>query len=225
MSYNYTQYITNLANELMVSTTDVGFSNYLPIIIDEAEQRIYREVNLLSTTVRDSSQNLTANSRTFNLPSSLGRFVTVLGVNVITPVGATPTTGTRNTLQPVWRSRMDFAYTIEMPTGASVPQRYAMVSDQQIIVGPPPDQAYNVEIVGVIRPPALSVSNTTTYLTQFLPDLFFEASMVSGAGYLQNFGAQSDNPQMAQSWESQYQLHLQSAVAEEMRKRYNRAAP
>ena len=46
--------------------------------------------------------------------------------------------------------------------------------------------------------------NTTTWLGDNVPDLFFCACMVEAAGWMQNFGAQSDNPQMALSWEARY---------------------
>ena len=71
MSYNYSGYVTDLANLLVVPQNDPGFMTALPNIIDDAEQRIYRELNLLSTSVRDSSANLTANSRNFVLPQTI----------------------------------------------------------------------------------------------------------------------------------------------------------
>jgi hypothetical protein len=46
------------------------------------------------------------------------------------------------------------------------------------------------------------------------------ASMVFGSGYMRNFGAQADNPQMSQSWETQYQLLKQSANAEAARQKF-----
>jgi len=221
MSYNYSQYVSDLAVLLVVPSNDPNFMAILPNIIDDAEQRIYRELNLLGTVVRDTSANLTPNNRTFALPMSAGRFNTVTGVNVITPVGSTTTTGTRNPLQPTWRAMLDFLFPLETASGTSVPSKFAMISDQTIIVGPPPDASYNVEVIGTIRPTPLSASNSTTYLTQYLPDLFIDASMVFASGYQQNFSAASDNPQQGQHWESQYQAHMASASAEEMRRKYN----
>jgi hypothetical protein len=95
-----------------------------------------------------------------------------------------------------------------------------MITDQTIIVGPPPDAAYTMEVVGTIRPAPLSVSNTTTYLTQYLPDLFFAESLVFGYGYLKDFGAATDDPRGSTTWESHYQALWQSANTEENRKKY-----
>ena len=204
-----------LANTLVVSSTNLALSIELPIIIDTAEQRCYRELQLLDTIVRDQTSTLTANSRNFTFPQ---HFVVSESINVFTPVN---TTTTRLQLIPTTREFLDAVYGNEAAVNSpSIPHYYAMITDQSIIVGPPPDAAYTLEVVGTVRPTPLSSTNTTTYLTQFLPDLFFAASMSFGAGYLQNYGAQSDNPQMATSWEGTFTALLGSANKEEEMKRY-----
>lgn len=216
MSLTYAQYVADLANMIVVPATDPNYLAVLPNIIDDAEQRIYRELNLLDTVVRDTSATLTGNSRNFTLPSSIGRFVTVTGINVFSPPGV------RNQLQPAWQKLIDFLYPNNAAvTSPSIPTRFAMVTDQTIILGPTPDANYGVEVIGTIRPTPLSGSNTTTYLSLYLPDLFLAASMVFAAGYQQNFSAMGDNPQQALSWEAHYKELFASANAEEIRKRYN----
>jgi hypothetical protein len=95
-----------------------------------------------------------------------------------------------------------------------------MLSDQTIIFGPWPDKAYVVEVVGTIRPAPLSPTNTSTFLTNWLPDLFIAASMIFVTGYQRDFGAQSDDPNAAKSWDNEYSKLLASAGAEEMRKKF-----
>lgn len=215
MSYNYTDYVTTLANTLVVPSTDGNYLQELPRIIDDAEQRIYRELDLLTTIVRDQTGTLTANSRNFTFPQ---HFVVSESLNVFTPSGSNLN---RFQLVPVSREWMDNVWPNETPSVTpSVPQYYAMITDQTIIVGPAPDAPYTIEVVGTIRPQPLSAINPTTYLTQYLPDLFFAASMVFGSGYLQNYGAAVDNPQQAVTWEGHYQSLLQSANVEELRKKY-----
>lgn len=215
MAYNYATYVTDLANLLVVPTSDPNFQTVLPNIIDDSEQRIYRELDLLSTIVRDSTTALTANSRNFTFPQ---HFVVSESINVYTPVS---TTTNRYQLVPVTREFLDAVWPNEASTTTpSIPQYYAMITDQTIIVGPPPDAAYTLEVVGTIRPVPLSAANTTTYLTTYLPDLFMAASMVFGAGYQLNFSAAGDNPQQAVSWESHYQSLFASANTEENRKKY-----
>lgn len=215
MALNYSSYVTDLANLLVVPATDPNYVTVLPNIIDDAEQRIYRELDLLSTIVRDSSGTLVANSRNFTFPQ---HFVVSESINVYTPAG---TTTNRNQLVPVTREFLDAVWPNEASASTpSVPQYYAMVTDQQIIVGPAPDANYTMEVVGTIRPAPLSASNTTTYLTNYLPDLFMAASLVFAAGYLQNYGAMVDNPQQAMSWETHYKSLFESANVEENRKKY-----
>lgn len=219
MAYNYSQYVTDLANLLVVPTGDTGFQTVLPNIIDDAEQRIYRELDLLNTIVRDSSAALTAGLRTFNLPSATGTFVVTEQINVVTPAGTSnPDNGTRNALVPVAKEFLDVAW--NSVSGSTVPQFFAMVTQTTIIVGPWPDQGYQVEVVGTQRPAPLSSTNVTTLLTQYFPDLFMAASMVFAAGYQQNFGAAVDNPQQAVTWETHYKTLKDSAEVEEMRKKF-----
>jgi hypothetical protein len=107
------------------------------------------------------------------------------------------------------------------PTTTSVPAYYAHVTDTTIVVGPPLGSAAGtatVEVVGTITPDALSVSNTTTYLSTNYPDLLLAASMIFISGYQRNFGAQADNPQQAQSWTAQYMTLLESAKRSETMK-------
>lgn len=221
MSLTYTTYVTALSTLLIIESSETNFVAILPDIIDYAEQRIYRELDLAATVVRDSSASLTANNRTFTLPSAQGRFVVVNGINVVTPVGSTPANGTRTPLIPCSRDAIDLFWPSETAASAStVPAKFAMITDQIVIVGPPPGAGYNVEVVGTIRPAALSVSNTTTVLSTYFPDLFFAASMVFASGYTKNFGSQSDDPKMAMSWEAQYQTLKSSAAIEEARKKF-----
>jgi len=83
-----------------------------------------------------------------------------------------------------------------------------------------PDASYRVEVVATYRPNSLSASNTTTFISQYFPDLLIMASMIYISAYQRNFGRQSDDPQMAQSYESQYQALLKSATVEEARKKF-----
>ena len=219
MSLNYTTYVAQISNLMAAQSSTTQFQTMLPGCIDYAEQRMYRELDLLSTVVTDSTGSLTSGSRNFTLPTtSNGKFVTVQNINVITPTGSTTTTGTRRPLAPVDKSYLDSVW--NSSSGSTVPKNFAMIDQWNIIVGPWPDDAYKVEVVGTIRPNPLSSTNTTTFLTTYLPDAFIAASMVFASGYMRDFGSQSDNPQQAQSWEAQYEALIKSAGMEEVRKKF-----
>lgn len=222
MSYTYTTWVTAISTETVIPATDPYFLTILPTIIDQSEQRIYRELDLLSTIVRDSTASLSANSRNFTLPTGSGRFVTTQGFNVYTPAGQTTT---RNQLTPTSRDYIDATWPNEAPaTAPSIPTMFAMITDQQIIVAPPPDTNYGIEVIGTIRPLPLSATNPTTFLTLYLPDLFLAASMIAMSGYMRNFGSQADDPKMAMSWQSLYDASKASAMTEETRKKWQSVA-
>lgn len=218
MTYTYDTYTQALCTLMVTSTADASFVAIQPSIIDYAEQRIYRELDLQDTQVTVPSQ-LTANDRNLTLPSSAGTFIVTDYITVYTPVGTTSSNGTRNVLVPASRETIDTLFPSAV-IGTSIPQMFAMVNATEATLGPSPDQAYSVDVVGTVRPTPLSSSNQTTILTSYLPDLFIAASMVFASGYMRNFGAQADNPQMSQSWETQYQTLKQSADFEAARQKF-----
>lgn len=217
---NYSSYIAQIANLMAADPTTPEFLLMVQGMIPYAEDRIYRELDLLNNVVVNSTQSFTAGNRYFTLPTNgtNGVFYTITGVNVITPAGVAPDAGLRN---PMTAVTMDYLNSVwNSSTRSSVPTNFAMVDQFHIIVGPWPNAAYTVEVIGTIQPEPLSATNTTTFLTTYLPDLFTAASMVFASGYMRDFGSQADNPQQAQSWESQYATLFQSANMLELRKKW-----
>ena len=226
MALNYTTYVSQLQNLMAISSASgdyASFTTFLPGCIDYAEQRIYRELDLLATRVTDATTSVSSGNRNYTLPTTTGTFLVVEGINIISSAGATATSGTRNPLLSTSREFIDACY----PSATAVtdtPEYFAMVSNTQVILGPAPDAPYIAEVVGTQRPTALSSTNTTTILTTMLPDLFMAASMVFATAFQRDFGAQSDTPQASASWESQYQTLKGSAQVEEVRKFYRSQA-
>lgn len=223
MGYTYAQLQTAIALEMVIpnaNVLDANFQLILPTIIDYAEQRCYRELDLLYAT---SAQTVTlqAGVRTADL-SGLAQYVVIVSrINVITPSSVTdPDLGSRHQVTPVSEEWMDAVYGWPTPTG--IPTFFAMQSDTVVLLGPWPDQAYTVEVVGVFRPTPIydPAEANGTWLSLNLPDLFLAACMVSASGYRHNFGAQADDPKMAVSWETQFQTLLSSAKNEETRKKF-----
>ena len=212
---DYNTYVTTIANLLVIPPTDPNYVQILPSIISDASQRIRRDLDLISDVVRDQTGTLTANSRNFTFPQ---HFVVSESVNIFTPSG---TTTNRNQLVPVTREFLDAIWPNEASTTTpSVPQYYAMITDQQIIVGPPPDATYTMEVIGTIIPPDLSSTQTTTWISLYLPDVLVAASMVFGIAYIKDYGAAVDDPNAAGSWETKYQKLMVGANTEENRKKY-----
>lgn len=222
LSYTYTTWQTALSTLTAIPTSNADFQAILPSVIDYAEQRMYRELDLLAEDVRDSSSSTSTGNRNFTLPTSLGTFQVISGLNIITPASTTPDLGTRNPCTPVSRDVLDFIY--PSVTGSGVPSMFSYFSQAtnqtNILLGPWPDAVYTVEVIGKIIPAPLSATNTTTFLTSYLPDAFLAASMIFMSGYLKNFGAQADDVRQAQSWSQQYDTLMASANLFEARKRF-----
>lgn len=222
MTLTYAGYKTALSTLTAITEDDPNFEIIIPNAIDYAEQRIYRELDMLTEDVRDSSSSVAANNRNFNLPTALGTFQVISGINIITPAATAPDSGTRNPCVPVSRDVLDVIY--PSTTGAGVPSMFSYFSQAagqtSILFGPWPDAAYRVEVIGKIIPTPLSAANPTTFLTLYLPDLFLMASQIYFDNYMHNFGAIADDPKSAQTHEAQYQTLLKSASDWEARKRF-----
>lgn len=215
---NYTDLVNTVSNLTVIGATDPNFVQIFPQAIAYAEDRLYRELDLLSTVTRDSAA-LAASNRNFTLPQNNGRFVVTNGFNVITPSTTTvPDNGTRTQMIPVSRDFLDSVW--GSVTAAGIPTYYAPITDQSFIVGPWPDSSYTIEVIGTIQPAPLSATNTTTFLSLYLSDLLVAAVMIFMSGYERDFGAQSDDPAQAQSWSGQYDKLFASAQVVELRKKY-----
>lgn len=224
MSLTYSQFVAEIQLLSQFNAADPNFTNNLQSCLDYSQDRIYRELNLINTTTSYSGLALTASTRSLNYAAA---GINVLeNINIITPAGTTnPELGTRNACVPADKSFLDWVY--GTPTLTGIPTSFAVFSDKTLLFGPFPDQNYTVELVGTLQITApvlqLSVSNTTTFLSTYLPDLLVAAAMIQMSGFMKNFGQQSDNPQMAVSWGTQYASLRDSASVEDARRRFRSA--
>lgn len=217
----YNQYVTQIATLAVVSETDPAFVTILPQTITYAENRIYRDLDFLFTSVANTSYSTSTSTRNVSVPQ--GTFVVPEQINIITPAGEiNPDQGNRIPLLPVTKEYLDAVYGNSQSKG--VPVAFAPFDDYTFLLGPYPDDVYTCEIVGTIRPDSLSASNTSTFISLYLPDLMIMASMIYISGYQRNFGRANDDPQMAVTYESQYQALLAGAKDEENRKKFEAAA-
>lgn len=218
---NYTQYVTQIATMAVVEETNPAFLTILPQMITYAENRLYRDLDFLFTSVSNTSYACTVGTRAINVPT--GTFVVPEQINLITPAGtASPDNGTRVPLLPTTKEFLDAVYGDSQ--SKALPKYFAVFDDFQFLLGPYPDAVYQAEIVGTIRPSSLSASNPTTFISLYLPDLMIMASMIYISAYQRNFGRANDDPQMAVTYESQYQALLKGAMIEENRKKFEAAA-
>jgi hypothetical protein len=214
---DYNSYVSQMATMAVVETSDVNFQNILPQMITYAENRIYRELDFLQTSASVTGYQVASGTRTVTIPD--GTLVVSEQINIITPSGTSdPDAGTRIPLLPTTKEFLDAIYGSSSYTG--LPKYFAPFNDNLFYLGPFSDQNYYVEIVGTQRPASLSATNTTTFISLYLPDLFIMASMIYVSAYQRNFGRANDDPQMAVTYESQYQSLMKGAAVEEARKKF-----
>ncbi len=214
MSYTFATFKTAIAVELAVSESNVDFNAMLPSWIDYSEQRCYRELDLLTASVTLNG-TLTPNDRFFTLPTGSGHILVINGINIFDALNV------RHSLMAASRDVIDFLWPSDTaPTTTTIPSLMARVDDTRVLLGPAPGSNWIAEVIATIRPTSLSSGNTTTFLTNYLPDLFLAGAMIAASGFMRNYGAQSDDPKMAVSWEQIFQELMVSAKSEELRKKF-----
>lgn len=221
--------VTNASSASPFNDGDGSYNNSLPRAIEYAELRMLRDPDLdflAARQVLGTNQMTAQNNRVFVLPDStvvLERFA------IFTPFGTTYLNGTRNPVSPASADFIDYCYAGAPP---GVPQYWAPLynTDQsditgykRIVLAPTPDQAYAVEVYGTARPAPLSASNTQTFISVNLPDLFFAASMIWWSSFQKNYagqmGTSGENPLMTSSWDGLYEGLKKGAAVEEARKK------
>jgi len=220
---DYNSFVQQIATMAVVPTTDTNFQIILPQMISYAELRMQRDLDFLSTQISNSSYSFTSGNGTLTIPTS--SFVVMETFEVIDG------SGNSSALLPVTKEYIQNVYGTGSTTG--LPQYFAVyggdsattgLTSQNMIVGPIPDSNYSVRLTGTVRSAPLSATNTTTFISTYLPDIMIMASMIYISAYQRNFGRMNDDPQMAQSYENQYQVLKTSALIEENRKKFEASA-
>lgn len=195
---------------------DPDFNDILPSAILAAEDRILRDLDLLSTRVTDDTGKLTQNSRTFILPTDVGTFIVLEVLRpIVSGVFGTP-------LLPASRETLDNLFPSETaPSQPSVPAYWAPLDQATVLVAPAPDQGYGMSCFGTQRPATLGPQNTTgTFISNQLPDLFIAAEMCwLGGAWQKNWSTQGNDPATALGWEAEYARLMVPSLTEEARKR------
>ena len=219
----YNSYVQQIATLAVVPTTDTNFQIILPQAISYAELRMQRDLDFLSTQIYDNTSfTTTQNQNILSIPTAA--FITLQTIQVTA-------NGVTSPLSPVAKEYIQNVF--NSTASAGVPSVFAVYggdsattgnTSQNILFGPYPNAAYPLTFTGTIHASSLSASNSTTFISTYLPDLFIAASMVYVGGYQRNFSTTGADPQMPINWEQQYQTLLKGATVEEYRKKFQSAA-
>lgn len=220
----YDSYVIQMATMAVVSPTDAAFLAIIPQMLNYAELRIQRDLDLLASQTTFTT-TLPVGSATINL--GVNDLLTAQTVSVV--VNGVPT--------PLIPTTKEFIQNVfPDPTQTGTPQYFGMYGGDYgtggnvynyVLVGPYPDVQYTINLTGTIRTPSLykfagtsNSNSSTTYISSYYPDMLIMASMVYISAYQRNFGRMSDDPAMAQSYEGQYQVLVRAAMNEESRKKF-----
>jgi len=201
------------------------FTQLIPQMLNYAEQRIQRDMELLAGVVMRGPYALATGASQVAIPWT--DLMTV--EDLLLTVSGQPTP-----LVPVSKAFLLTVWPTSSPPGP--PKVYAPqggdlatlgATSMILLLGPPTDQAYSLNAIGEGRLPTLGAfanatdaPTATTFISTWLPDLLVVACMIYVSAYQRDFGRQSDDPQMAQSYETQYQALLDGANKEEFRRRF-----
>ena len=94
-----------------------------------------------------------------------------------------------------------------------LPKYFSYWDEENIVVAPIPDLTYTMQLNYILKPAGLSVSNTTTYLSNQFPTGLLYACLVEAYGFLKG------PADMIQFYEQKYQSVLQGFSIEQMGRR------
>lgn len=216
------------------------FDALAPRIIERAELMIYRDPDLDLIALRTVDDTQLTNTGLRVVPQSQ-QLVIIETVSLIIPANARPAQGTRIPMVRTDIAFIDMVWPQETLTKApnqldtwywALPNMFEAAgsgaeSDEDvavpssIVIAPTPDNQYVCEQRGVFRPAPLSATNTTTFLTTYLPDLFLAASVVSGALLERDMGATGaqQDPSLAAHWSAEYERLKGGAMVESARQK------
>lgn len=194
---NYAELIASL--QTWVESSETAMVAELDFIIELAEKRIYRSIDLengwkYSTVAAAQGTELVA------LPSDS---VVVRQVEYV----VTATNVRTSLLQKDVSFIYDYLGDI---TTEGTPRYYAHYDDTQILVGPSPDAIVaNFAIAHTYRPTQLSASNTTTWLSTEAPDVLLYACLKELAVFLK------EEPDIIGNYDKMYGEAFQGSLLEE----------
>jgi len=223
----YTSYVNQISTLAVVSPSDTNFQIILPQAISYAELRMQRDLDFLSTQVYDNTSYSTVQYQNLlSIPTAA--FITLQTIQVTANGITTP-------LAPVAKEYIQNVF--NSTASAGVPTVFAVYggdsattgnTSQNILFGPYPSGNFPLIFTGTIHSASLgdgtNGTQTSTFISTYLPDLFICASMVYIGGYQRNFSTSGADPQMPINWEQQYQTLLKGATVEEYRKKFQSAA-
>jgi hypothetical protein len=167
--------------------------------IQDAEWRIARDVDA-DYDRQYATSNVVPGQRFLNMPDP---YLIIRSIQIINA-------GTRTFIQP-----RDTSFFGEYnPTDAQgEPKYYGNWYEDVVVFAPVPDIAYQIQVNYILSPVQLSVSNTTTYISEYFPNGLLYACLVEAFGFLKG------PVDMLQLYDKKYQEAAKGFAIEQMGRR------
>jgi len=206
---NYTQ----LSNAIQAYTenTEASFIAEIPVFVQQAEQRIYNTVQFPSLR-KNMTGIIAANNKYLSAPTD---YLATYSLAVITGVvGGNLNTGTYEYLLNKDVNFIRQSYPVPNDTG--VPRYYALFgptvtgatisNELTFLIGPTPDQEYNVELHYYYYPESITTASTgQTWLGDNFDSVLLYGSLVEAYTYMKG------EPDMMAVYNTKYQEALMLA--------------
>ena len=176
------------------------YADYIPVAIDLAEEKLFREIELPELEVEESG-SFTANQATVTKPTGYefgDHFSLVNGTSKVT-------------LKKKLKSFINDYWQDATQTG--IPKYYCDNTATTFLVAPTPSSTYTYSVRFVKKPTKLdSGPNTTNYFTDNCKDLLYAASMLEMVKFMKAWS-------QIQIWEAEYNRLKESWNVQAMRYR------
>lgn len=213
---------TTVKAQAPYTVVPADFETLFPQATSYAEERIYTDIPMLGQRTTNTSLTTQAGANSLDLTAMAnplgGPIIVPESLYLITSNGKVPFLRASTFLiNAVWPNPSQTA----TPSLASfLSQYWALQDNHNIILAPTPDASYPAEIAGLYQPTPISFTNQTTYLSTVYPALLEAACMVFLSGWLlHNYGTKAGTPGQALGFETDYQMLMEGAKAEEVRRR------
>lgn len=165
---NYTELSTAIQN--YCNNNEDTFVGTIPTFVKQAENRIYRKVNL-PVNYKNSSSALTATINTFSVPDDF-----------LVPVQLLITSGNdKYSLEFRDKSFLNQAYPDTTVTG--LPEYYCIFNSTTIEVSPTPDQDYAIDLYYYGKPDSI-VTASTTWLGDNADEVLMYGSLIEAYTFM-----------------------------------------
>src|SRR5258708_39679932 len=127
MALTYNSFVSEIAPLTVTSSTvlvsgDNNFAGIMGGIIDYAEGRLYRELDLPVVSVTDTSVSCSSGIRTVSLSTTQGEPLVIETLNLLSSAGATSSFATRVPLVPASKAVIDAVYPSAISSNTGQPE-------------------------------------------------------------------------------------------------------